>query len=119
MHEVVNHTQKAYARGEVHEHRAACLCSFLKPYLRVVQGVSKRNFTGYGGFFPFLRNTRHWNACAQAEMIVPPHETQPSPRAPRGENMSTIGIISVFYKRREIARMRLATALSCLPQGAR
>jgi ISXO2-like transposase domain len=30
MHEVVNRTQKAYARGEVHEHRAECLCSFLK-----------------------------------------------------------------------------------------
>jgi hypothetical protein len=29
MPEVVNHTQKAYARGEVHAHRAACLCSFL------------------------------------------------------------------------------------------
>jgi transposase len=71
MHEVVNHTQKAYARGEVHAHRAECLCSFLKPYLRGVQGVSKRHFPGYGGFFPFLRNTRHRNACAQTEMILP------------------------------------------------
>jgi hypothetical protein len=30
----------------VHEHRAECLCSFLKLYLRVVQGVSKRHYPG-------------------------------------------------------------------------
>jgi ISXO2-like transposase domain len=35
VHEVVNHTKKEYARGEVHENRAECLFSLLKPYLRV------------------------------------------------------------------------------------
>src|SRR5262249_47532038 len=31
MHEFVNHTQKEYARGDVHENRAECLFSLLKP----------------------------------------------------------------------------------------
>jgi hypothetical protein len=30
-HECVNHTQKEYARGDVHEQRAECLLSLLKP----------------------------------------------------------------------------------------
>jgi|RhiMetStandDraft_8_1073273.scaffolds.fasta_scaffold31759_1 hypothetical protein len=46
MPEVVNHTQQASARGEVHEHRAAGLCSFLTPSLRGVRGVRKRHFPG-------------------------------------------------------------------------
>ena len=48
MHEYVNHTQKEYARGEVHENRAECLFSLLKPYLRVFRGLSKFNLPGYG-----------------------------------------------------------------------
>src|SRR5919108_687963 len=39
-HDFVNHTKKEYARGEVHENRAECLFSLLKPYLRVFRGVS-------------------------------------------------------------------------------
>src|SRR5215831_5753945 len=35
VHDYVNHTQKEYARGDVHENRAECLFSLLKPYLRV------------------------------------------------------------------------------------
>jgi transposase-like protein len=41
VHDYVNHTKKAYARGEVHENRAECLFSLLKPYLRVFRGLSK------------------------------------------------------------------------------
>jgi transposase len=70
VHEFVHHTKKEYARGEVHENRAECLFSFLKPYLRVFRGVSKRNLPGYMGFFQFLRNFRHLNACEQAELIL-------------------------------------------------
>ena len=70
VHEFVNHTQKEYARGDVHENRAECLFSLLKPYLRVFRGVSKYNLPGYVGFFQFLRNFRHWNACEQAELIL-------------------------------------------------
>ena len=51
VHEFVNHTQKEYARGDVHENRAECLFSLLKPYLRVFRGINKMNLPGYVGFF--------------------------------------------------------------------
>jgi len=70
LHEFVNHTQKEYARGEVHENRAECLFSLLKPYLRVFCGLSKLNLPGYVGFFQFLRNFRQLNAFEQAELIL-------------------------------------------------
>ena len=70
VHEFVNHTQKEYARGEVHEHRAECLFSLLKPYLRVFRGVSKYNLPGYVGFFQLLRNFRQRNAFEQAELVL-------------------------------------------------
>jgi len=70
VHEFVNHTQKEYARGEVHENRAECLFSLLKPYLRVFRGISQLNVPGYVGFFQFLRNFRHQNAFEQAEMLL-------------------------------------------------
>ena len=47
VHAFVNHTQKEYARGDVHEHRAEYLFSLLKPYLRVFRGISKTNLPGY------------------------------------------------------------------------
>jgi transposase len=70
LHAFVNHTQKEYARGEVHENRAECLFSLLKPYLRVFRGVSKCNLPGYIGFLQFLRNFHQLNAFEQAEMIL-------------------------------------------------
>jgi transposase-like protein len=70
VHAFVNHTQKEYVRGEVHENRAECLFSLLKPYLRVFRGISKSNLPGYLGFFQFLRNVRHRNAFEQAELIL-------------------------------------------------
>jgi transposase-like protein len=69
VHEFVTHTQKEYARGDVHENRAECLFSLLKPYLRGFRGLSKTNLPGYLGFFQFLRNVRQWNAFEQAERI--------------------------------------------------
>ena len=65
-----NHTKKEYARGDVHENRAECLFSLLKPYLRVFRGISKTNLPGYLGFFQFLRNFRQLTACEQTEMIL-------------------------------------------------
>jgi transposase-like protein len=70
VHEFVNHTKKEYARGEIHENRAECLFSLLKPYLQVFRGISKTNLPGYLGFFQFLWNSRHQNAFEQAEMIL-------------------------------------------------
>jgi transposase-like protein len=70
VHEFVNHTQKEDARGDVHEHRAACLCSFLQPYLRVLRGLSTTNLPGYVGFLQCLRHLPQLTAFEQAEMIV-------------------------------------------------
>ena len=70
LHAYVNHTKKEYARGDVHENRAECLFSLLKPYLRVFRGLSKTNLPAYLGFFQFLRNFRQLTACEQAEMIL-------------------------------------------------
>ena len=70
VHDFVNHTKKEYARGEVHENRAECLFSLLKPYLRVFRGISKTNLPGYLGFFQFLRNFHQLTAFEQAELIV-------------------------------------------------
>ena len=70
MHDYVNHTQKEYARGDVHENRAEGLFSLLKPYLRVFRGISKTTLPGYLGFFQFLRNFRQLTAFEQAEMIL-------------------------------------------------
>jgi transposase len=70
VHAYVNHTKKEYARGEVHEHRAECLFSLLKPYLRVFRGLSKTNLPGYVGFLQFLRNFHQLTAFEQAEMIL-------------------------------------------------
>ncbi len=36
VHDFVNHTKKEYVRGDVHENRAECLFSLLKPYLERV-----------------------------------------------------------------------------------
>ena len=69
-HDFVNHTQKEYARGDVHENRAECLFSLLKPYLRAFRGISKMNLPGYLGFFQFLRNFRQLTAFEQAELIL-------------------------------------------------
>jgi transposase-like protein len=70
VHEFVNHTQKEYARGDIHENRAECLFSLLKPYLRVFRGVSKFNLPGYVGFFQFLRNFRQHNASLNFAQFV-------------------------------------------------
>src|SRR5439155_19985887 len=69
-HDSVNHTKKEYARGDVHENRAECLFSLLKPYLQAFRGISKFNLPGYVGFFQFLRNFHQLTAFEQAEMIL-------------------------------------------------
>jgi len=51
LHAYGNHTQKEYARGAVHENRVECLFSLLKPYLRVLRGVSKPICQAMSGSF--------------------------------------------------------------------
>ena len=45
-------------------------CSLLKPYLRVLRGISKTTLAGYVGVFQFLRNCRQQNAFEPAERIL-------------------------------------------------
>jgi hypothetical protein len=70
VHAFVNHTQQEYARGEVHENRAECLFSWLKPYLRVCRGMCSCHLPGYVGCFQCLWNIRQRNAFEQAELIL-------------------------------------------------
>jgi ISXO2-like transposase domain len=92
VHEFVNHTQKEYARGEVHEHRAECLFSILKPYLRVFRGLSKMHLPGYRGFFQFLWNFRFQHAFEQAELILHAAlDPSVASRARKGEFVRQIG----------------------------
>jgi hypothetical protein len=69
-HDSGHRTKQEYTRGDVHEHRAACVFSLRKPSLRVFRGVSKTNLPGYVGFLQFLRNFYPLTACEQAEMIL-------------------------------------------------
>ena len=104
VHEFVNHTQKEYARGDVHENRAECLFSLLKPYLRVFRGISKFNLPGYVGFFQFLRNFRQQNAFEQTEMILHAAlDPSVASRARKGE-LSRVLTTLTFYKLLEIER---------------
>jgi len=69
-HDSVNHSQKEYARGEVHENRAENCFSLLRVFLAIFRGISKHNLPGYVGFFQFLCNFRSLNAFQQAEVIL-------------------------------------------------
>jgi len=74
VHEFVNHTQKEYARGDVHENRAECLCSLLKPYLRVFRGASKFNLPGPAGAFEQKPTVLSWDVvsgCRNPVIILP------------------------------------------------
>jgi hypothetical protein len=62
LHEYVNHTQKEHARGDVHENRAQCLFSLLKPYLRVFRGLSK---TGVIALFPTQTDQQRYSLINQ------------------------------------------------------
>ncbi len=66
----MNHSQKEYARGEVHENRSENCFSLLRPYLDVFLGIGKANLPGYIGFFQFMRNHCKPNAFEQSEMIL-------------------------------------------------
>jgi ISXO2-like transposase domain len=70
VHDDVNQTKKEYARGEVHENRAACLCSLRKPSVRVFRGLSKTNLPGYVRVLQCLRNFRYQHAFEQSELIL-------------------------------------------------
>jgi hypothetical protein len=77
LHAYVNHTQKEYARGDVHENRAECLLSLLKPYLQGFRGVSKCNLPGYLGF---------WSGKEMTSLSPPPLRTARTRHRVRGSS---------------------------------
>jgi hypothetical protein len=84
----VKQTQKAAARGEVHEHRAAGRCALRQPSLRVCRGRSQDTLPGSVGFWPSLRHARQQHAGEPAELswraaLAPAMAT----RARRGEGV--------------------------------
>ena len=88
----------------MHENRAECLFSILKPYLRVFRGLNKTNLPGYLGFFQFLRNFRQLTAFEQAETILyAALDPAVASRARRGD-LSGAWTTSTCYKPREIER---------------
>jgi hypothetical protein len=70
LHEFVKPTQPESARGEVHEHQAACLVSRLQPDLRGLRGIGTCNLPGSLAFFQVRRNMRQRKAFEQAELIL-------------------------------------------------
>ena len=115
VHECVNHTQKAFARGDGHEHRTACLCSLLKPSWRVFRGVGKWNLPGSVGGFQCLRNCRQQNACAQAERILRAARDPLLPAGPGGERVFSAWTMLLFYTLRDIARGGMVRTQSTNP----
>jgi ISXO2 transposase-like protein len=110
VHDFVNHTQKEYARGDVHENRAECLFSLLKPYLQVFRGLSKTNLPGYVSFFQFLRNFRQLTAFEQAEMILYAALDPAVASRARRVILSDAWTTSTCYKPREIERRSFGAA---------
>jgi transposase-like protein len=97
-HDSVNHSQKEYARGSVHENRVENCFSLLRPFLALFRGVSKYNLPGYIGFFQFLRNLCNLNACQQAEIIL--HAAlnpEIANRARTGEFVRLIDYFNLLY----------------------
>jgi hypothetical protein len=69
VHEVVKPPPPDDARGEVHEHRAECLFSWLKPSLRVSRGLSNAKLPGSVGVVQCRWNLRQRKAFEPAELI--------------------------------------------------
>jgi hypothetical protein len=70
MHDFVNHTQKEYARGEVHENRAECLFSLPKPYLRVFRGISKTGSSPLNDTLLKIANSARHRARLQDDLVT-------------------------------------------------
>jgi len=69
-HESVNHSQREYVRGEVHENRAEAIWSLLRPWLAIFRGVSQDNLPSYVKVFQFLFNHRHLNAFDRSQLVL-------------------------------------------------
>jgi len=59
LHEIVNHSQGEYARGEVHVNHDEAIVSLFKPWLAKHRDVNKRNLPLYTATFQTLYNMRN------------------------------------------------------------
>jgi hypothetical protein len=46
-HKIVNHSQKEYANGNIHNNNCENRNSLLRPFLEIFRGVSKKNLSKY------------------------------------------------------------------------
>jgi len=68
--EQVNHSEKEYARGEVHENRAETEIRLLQHFLAEHQGVALQNLASYLKLHQFRRNHRKQAAWEQAALLL-------------------------------------------------
>lgn len=59
IHEIVNHSQGEYARGNVHVNHDEAIVSLFKPWLAKHRGINKRNLPLYTATFQTLYNMRN------------------------------------------------------------
>jgi transposase-like protein len=69
-HETVNHSQKEYVRGEVHENRAENLWLFWLLFILPFEGVAQRYLPDYVKVFQFQRNHRDLTAFGKAIFVL-------------------------------------------------
>jgi transposase-like protein len=69
-HETVNHSQKEYVRGDVHENRCESLWLQWLIFILPFQGVAQRNLPAYAKVFQFRRNHRNLNAYGRVMFVM-------------------------------------------------
>jgi transposase-like protein len=68
--EQVNHGEKEYARGAVHENGAEGEISLLRPFLLSRRGIAQQNLGAYLKLYQFGRNHRHMADWEQAALLL-------------------------------------------------
>lgn len=69
-HETVNHSQKEYVRGDVHENRAESLWLSWLLFILPFRGVSQEYLPDYAKVFQFQRNHRNLTAFERSMFIL-------------------------------------------------
>jgi transposase-like protein len=69
-HDTVNHSQKEYARGDVHENRAESLWLSWLLFILPFRGVSQEYLPDYAKVFQFQRNHRNLTAFERSMFVL-------------------------------------------------
>jgi transposase-like protein len=70
MHETVNHSQREYARGDIHINHDEPIVSLFKPWLAKHRGVNKHNLNLYAATFQTLYDMRGLSNCDKFWNVV-------------------------------------------------